>query len=75
MHAAVTRAGAAGSRKFLDGTLPAGASPVTYQVTAVRSTAAGNPAQFVVNFGTGGSGTGGSGEGVASVVAAPKLAA
>jgi hypothetical protein len=62
-------AGATGTRTFLDQTLPAGAaSPVTYQVTAVRSTARGNPAQFVVNFGTGG-----SGEAVATV--GPKLAA
>jgi hypothetical protein len=68
-----TFAGATGSRKFLDQTLPAGAAAaggVTYQVTAVRSTAAGNPAQFVVNFGTGG-----SGEATATVASAPKLAA
>ena len=63
-----TFVGATGPRKFLDATLPAGASPVTYQVTAVRSTAAGNPAQFVVNFGAGG-----TGETVATV--GPKLAA
>jgi hypothetical protein len=48
--------GATGTRKFIDNTLPAGASPVTYQVTAVRSTASGDPAQFTVSFGTGGSG-------------------
>jgi len=48
--------GATGSRKFIDTTLPAGASPVTYQVTAVRSTASGNPAQFTVSFGIGTSG-------------------
>jgi hypothetical protein len=65
-----TFAGATGSRKFLDATLPAGASPVTYRVTAVRSTASGSPAEFVVNFGTAG-----SGQSVASVSAAPKLAA
>ncbi len=29
---------------------------VTYQITAVRSTARGNPAQFTVNFGIGGGG-------------------
>lgn len=27
---------------------------MTYQVTAVRSTARGHPARFTVNFGTGG---------------------
>jgi hypothetical protein len=56
--------GATGSRKFIDNTLPAGASPVTYQITAVRSTASGNPAQFTVCFGTA---TGG-GATIASVV-------
>jgi hypothetical protein len=29
---------------------------VTYQITAVRSTASGDPAQFTVCFGTGSSG-------------------
>jgi hypothetical protein len=48
--------GASGVKTFTDDTLPMGASPVTYQITAVRSTARGNPAQFVVNFGTGGGG-------------------
>jgi hypothetical protein len=48
--------GASGVKSFVDGTLPSGASPVTYQVTAVRSTSRGNPAQFVVNFGVGGGG-------------------
>jgi hypothetical protein len=49
-----TFAGATGSRRFVDASLPAGAAPVTYMITAVRSTAAGNPAQFTVNFGAGG---------------------
>jgi hypothetical protein len=43
---------------------------VTYRITAVRSTAVGLAAEFIVNFGTGS-----SGEMVASVVSAPKLAA
>jgi hypothetical protein len=60
-----TFVGAAGARRFVDATLPAGASPVTYQITAVRSTASGNPAQFTVNFGAGGAGGGPS---IASVV-------
>jgi hypothetical protein len=49
-----TFVGAAGVRRFVDQTIPAGSSPVTYRITAVRSTAAGNPAQFTVNFGAGG---------------------
>ena len=43
-----------GARGFTDTTLPAGTATVTYQITAVRSTAAGVPAQFTVNFGSGG---------------------
>jgi hypothetical protein len=48
--------GATGVREFTDDTLPAGSSSVTYQITALRSTVCGNPAQFVVNFGVGGDG-------------------
>jgi hypothetical protein len=66
--------GGTGTRSFLDPTVPAAAAAaaggVTYQVTAVRSTASGTPAQFTVNFGVGG-----GGEATASVVGAPKLAA
>ena len=43
-----------GAKSFTDTTLPAGSSQVTYQVRAVRSTAAGAWAQFNVNFGAGG---------------------
>lgn len=46
--------GSSGTRSFTDETLPAGASPVIYQITAVRSTVKGNPAQFTVSFGVGG---------------------
>lgn len=46
--------GAPGEKSFVDDTVPSGVSPVTYQITAVRSTARGNPAQFIVNFGAGG---------------------
>lgn len=65
--------GASGSKQFIDETLPSGAgnAPVTYQIVAIRSTVAGAPAQFTVNFGT----SGGSGEMTASIVTAPKLAA
>lgn len=51
-----TYVGASGIRSFLDETLPMGSAPVTYQVTGVRSTVRGNPAQFTVNFGVGGGG-------------------
>ncbi len=53
---AFTFIGATGIKTFTDDTIPAGSSPCTYQVTAVRSTARGNPAQFTVNFGIGGGG-------------------
>jgi hypothetical protein len=61
--------GSSGSRRFIDATLPAGAAGATYQVTALRSTVAGDPAQFTVKFGCAP-----GGEAVASVVG-PKLAA
>lgn len=48
--------GAIGVRTFIDDTIPSGSSPVTYQVTGVRSTQRGNPAQFTVSFGSGGGG-------------------
>jgi len=53
---ALTFVGATGVKVFTDETLPSGSSPATYQITAVRSTARGNPAQFTVNFGIGGPG-------------------
>lgn len=62
--------GGTGTKTFVDNTLPAGAATVTYQVQAVRSTAAGTAAQFLVRFGVSG-----AGETTASVVTAPKLAA
>ncbi len=54
--AGFTFIGASGSRGFTDDTLPTGSAPIVYQITAVRSTARGNPAQFIVNFGTAGPG-------------------
>ncbi len=53
---AFTFIGATGVRKFTDDTLMSGSSPVTYQVTAVRSTQRGEPASFNVTFGVGGGG-------------------
>jgi len=65
--------GGTGDKKLVDATVPAGASALTYQLQAVRSTAVGPWAQFNVNFGTGAGGAG-----IASVVETkvePKIAA
>jgi len=46
--------GITGAKAFTDTTLPPAAAirgPITYQVTAVRSTARGNPARYIVAFG------------------------
>lgn len=53
-NAPFTFVGAIGEKEFTDTTLPIGAGNgvVTYQVVAVRSTKAGAPALFTVNFGT-----------------------
>lgn len=51
-----TFVGAPGTRSFTDDSLPAGAAPVTYRVTAIRSTLRGDPAQFTVSFGSSDSG-------------------
>ena len=45
-----------GTREFTDETLPSGATGVTYEITARRSTVRGMPAQFNVNFGIGSGG-------------------
>ena len=55
---AMTFVGATGVKSFADDTLPSGSANVTYQVTAIRSTARGKPAQFTVNFGVGSIGGG-----------------
>ena len=67
-----TYLGGSGQKKFVDETIPAGASQVTYQVQAVRSTAVGPWAQFNVNFGTG---SGGAMTASVTETAAPKMAA
>ena len=65
--------GGAGEKKFVDGTVPAGATRLTYRIQAVRSTAVGMWAEFVVNFGTN------AGGGMTAMVTdgspAPKIAA
>ena len=43
-----------GRKKFVDETIPPGTASVTYQVQAIRTTAAGPAAQHIVNFGAGG---------------------
>ncbi|HLL91122.1 MAG TPA: hypothetical protein VK324_17615, partial [Tepidisphaeraceae bacterium] len=48
--------GGAGQRKFVDQTVPAGVPAVLYQIQGIRSTGAGDAAEFVVNFGVSGGG-------------------
>jgi hypothetical protein len=64
--------GSMGVRKFIDSTVPAGTAQVTYRITATRTTGAGIPATFLVQFGVGG-----AGEMTASVMppTTPRLAA
>ena len=50
-----TYIGDAGAKRFVDATVPAGTAQVTYQIQAIRSTAAGAWATFVVNIGVGSS--------------------
>jgi hypothetical protein len=64
-----------GSRTYTDATIPAGTASVTYQVTAVRTTAVGPTAEFTVNFGTGAGGEMTASVVAATVAGAPKLAA
>ena len=64
-----TYLGDIGGRKFIDTTLPAGATLVTYAIQGVRSTAVGPWGNFVVKFGTNA-----GGEAVAAIMS-PKLAA
>lgn len=68
-----TYVGGVGEKKFVDDTLPAGSSAVTYQMQAVRSTSHGPWAQFNVNFGvsTGGAMT----ASVTETQPSPKMAA
>jgi hypothetical protein len=46
--------GATGKKKFLDATLPAGNHRVVYRIVAVRSTARGQSADFIVTMGVSG---------------------
>lgn len=49
--------GGAGQRKYTDTTIPPGATVITYQIQAVRTTAVGNWATFVVKLGKTAGGT------------------
>ncbi len=49
--------GISGQRKFIDDSIPAGSSQITYKIQAGRTTGPGTPAEFNVNFGIGGSGS------------------
>jgi len=49
--------GGSGQRVFIDDTIPAGRTQLTYQIQAVRSTAVGVFGEFNVNFGTNASGS------------------
>ena len=53
--------GGAGTRAFVDATIPAGTPQVTYRIQAARSTAVGAWAQYTVSFGIPVSGGGGGG--------------
>ncbi|HEV7297913.1 MAG TPA: hypothetical protein VGN72_00995 [Tepidisphaeraceae bacterium] len=61
--------GGSGSKQFVDNTLPAGSSTVTYKVQAVRTTAMGPWAYYVVQLGMNG------GNATVSDVTTPKIAA
>ena len=65
--------GGAGEKKFTDSTVPSGATKLTYQIQAVRSTAVGQWATFVVLFGTNAGGT--TTASVKEAAGTPKLAA
>lgn len=65
---AMTPLGVSGTRTYTDSTLPAGAGEVIYQIQAVRSTALGVAAEFLVRLGT-------SASGAATASVSPRLAA
>ena len=68
-EAEYTYLGGAGEKKFTDAAVPAGAAQLMYQVQAVRSTAVGPWATFVVTIGTV------AGAAASASVSAPKIAA
>jgi hypothetical protein len=66
--------GGTGEKAFVDSTVPAGTSVLTYKVQAVRSTASGDWATFVVTFGNSGT-VGNMGMSLATETKSAKLAA
>jgi hypothetical protein len=66
-------AGASGMKKYIDSTIPAGTQQVQYQIRGIRSTAAGEWAQFNVNFGQASGGM--TTASVVETKVSPKLAA
>jgi hypothetical protein len=55
MSGEFTYLGGSGERKFIDATIPAGTSTCIYKIQGTRSTAVGNPQEFIVRFGAAGS--------------------
>jgi hypothetical protein len=66
-------AGASGMKKYIDSTIPAGTPQVQYQIRGIRPTAAGEWAQFNVNFGQASSGA--TTASVVETKVSPKIAA
>ena len=63
--------GGVGTREFVDATVPAGVPTVMYQIQGTRTTAVGDAAEFVVNFGvSGGAMTATAGTGTPAKIAA-----
>lgn len=65
--------GACGVKKFVDSTIPAGTVQAQYQIRGIRPTAAGEWAQFNVNFGQAASGI--ATASIVETAVAPKIAA
>ena len=63
--------GGSGSRTFVDATVPSGVPSVMYQIQGTRTTAVGDSAEFVVNFGVT-TGAGASATVTTTAAAAPK---
>lgn len=53
-NAGWTYLGCVGEKKYVDQTIPAGATALMYKIQAVRSTRTGKPAEFIINFGSNG---------------------
>lgn len=69
-QSAFTFLGASGLKRFIDTSIPAGTTSLTYQVQPIRAKSAGPRAQYNVNFGTAGGATM-----TAAAPAAPRIAA